>query len=161
MIYLSSNSGELFKQVLLLNPLDMFALANLLCPSLALPPFRARPPPTKFFHSVPSPDSCFSKERGTANGWMDARRNSAQTAWGMGELASWLRSKVSQQGKFPSSRCAFFFLIGNPLRNSGTNFGFSEASLCSEVNTVLVITNAEDISVLCHRTLSLIHQPYT
>ena len=86
MIYLSSNSGELFKQVLLLNPLDMFALANLLCPSLALPPFRARPPPTKFFHSVPSPDSCFSKERGTANGWMDARRNSAQTAWGWGSL---------------------------------------------------------------------------
>ena len=70
MIYLSSNSGELFKQVLLLNPLDMFALANLLCPSLAPPPFRARPPPTKFFHSVPSPDSCFSKERRTSNGWM-------------------------------------------------------------------------------------------
>ena len=80
---------------------------------------------------------------------------------GMGELASWLRSNVPQRGKFPSSRCAFFFLIGNPLRNSGTNFGFPETSLCSEVNTVLVITNAVEISVLCHRTLSLIHQPCT
>ena len=141
MIYLSSNSGELFKQVLLLNPLDMFALANLLCPSFALPPFRSRPPPTKFFHSVPSPDSCFSKERRTSNGWMP-EETLRKLHGGMGELASWLRSNVPQQGKFPSSRCAFFFLIGNPLRNSCTNFGFPEASLCSEVNSALVITNA-------------------
>ena len=79
MIYLSSNSGELFKQVLLLNPLDMFALANLLCPSLALPsadevfPFRSL--------------SGFVFLKGAANvEWMDARRNSAQTAWGWGSL---------------------------------------------------------------------------
>ena len=140
MIYLSSNSGELFKQVLLLNPLDMFALANLLCPSLALPPFRARPDEVFPFRSLPG----FVFLKGAGNGeWMDGcPKKLCANCMGMGELASWLRSNVPQQGKFPSSRCAFFFLIGNPLRNSCTNFGFPEASLCSEVNSALVITNA-------------------
>ena len=69
--------------------------------------------------------------------------------------------ECASTGKIPLKGCAFFFLIGNPLRNSCTNFGFPEASLRSEVNSVLVITSAVEISVLCHRILSLIHQPYT
>ena len=70
MIYLSSNSGELFKQVLLLNPLDMFALANLLCPSLALPPFRARP---RRSFSIPFPPRIRVSQRSgerRMDGWM-------------------------------------------------------------------------------------------
>ena len=105
MIYLSSNSGELFKQVLLLNPLDMFALANLLCPSLALSS-RSRPPPPKFFHSVPSPDSCFSKERGTSSGWMPEETLRKLHADGG---VSWLRSRVPQHEKIPLIPLRVFF----------------------------------------------------